>query len=386
MDYEKKYKETIDKLRKLHNDWSSTQNRAAKEIELAFPELGESDDEKIRKGLIEHLKELKEQSVDGSHLKRPEHYDAWIAWLEKQDEQKHINECNMHELTSDEVRKWNDAYEKGYSLGYKNGRNEQKPVEQSLPYRKNETAEKLIALAECLESDGDCLFNGLSGDDYGEFLRVLAKELTEIKPKFKVGDIISDGISEVEIVSIDENKYNVTNGEIENDANMCNWVIYFKDQENWKSANKSCSEENEKHPQLKQECSEEDIRNIQDIDSILFYDRRLTEETCMRLRNFLESLKDRVQPKQEWSEEDEKMWLQIINEMEAIKSNSSTIFEKNIAQDKIDWLKSIKSKYWKPSKKQIKALKGLLDYNIGIYDYNQFQIVDSLYSDLQKLL
>jgi hypothetical protein len=38
------------------------------------------------------------------------------------------------------------------------------------------------------------------------------------------------------------------------------------------------------------------------------------------------------------------MWAQVINEIEAIKSKSSTIFEKNIAQNKIDWLKSIKDR------------------------------------------
>lgn len=67
---------------------------------------------------------------------------------------------------------------------------EQNPTERSLPYEKNETAEKLIALAECLEMDGfgDCLFNGLSGDDYGKLLRVLAIELTEIKPAWSEED------------------------------------------------------------------------------------------------------------------------------------------------------------------------------------------------------
>ena len=44
-----------------------------------------------------------------------------------QKEQKPINQCNTHEPTLDEARKWNEAYEKGYSLGYENGRNEQKP-------------------------------------------------------------------------------------------------------------------------------------------------------------------------------------------------------------------------------------------------------------------
>ena len=55
-------------------------------------------------------------------------------------------------------------------------------------------------------------------------------------------------------------------------------------------------------------------------------------------------LKKQSEQKPTWSEEDEKMCSQVINEMEAIKSNSSTIFEKNIAQDKIDWLKSIKER------------------------------------------
>ena len=37
---------------------------------------------------------------------------------------------NTHEPTLGEARKWNEAYEKGYSLGYENGRNEQKPTQK----------------------------------------------------------------------------------------------------------------------------------------------------------------------------------------------------------------------------------------------------------------
>ena len=40
--------------------------------------------------------------------------------------------------------------------------------------------------------------------------------------------------------------------------------------------------------------SEEDERNIQVIDSVSFYDKSLPEDTCMRLRNWLESLKQRL--------------------------------------------------------------------------------------------
>lgn len=46
-----------------------------------------------------------------------------------QKEQKPINQCSTLEPTLVEARKWNEAYEKGYSLGYENGRNEQKSVQ-----------------------------------------------------------------------------------------------------------------------------------------------------------------------------------------------------------------------------------------------------------------
>lgn len=48
-------------------------------IEYVFPELKESEDERIRKELIGLVKEIKAQP-----LKRLEDYDAYIAWLEKQ--------------------------------------------------------------------------------------------------------------------------------------------------------------------------------------------------------------------------------------------------------------------------------------------------------------
>ena len=39
--------------------------------------------------------------------------------------------------------------------------------------------------------------------------------------------------------------------------------------------------------------SEEDERNMQNIDSVLFYDKKLPEDTCVKLRNFLRTLKQR---------------------------------------------------------------------------------------------
>ena len=43
--------------------------------------------------------------------------------------------------------------------------------------------------------------------------------------------------------------------------------------------------------------SEEDECNIQDIDSVLFYNENLSEDTSMELRNWLQSLKERIRLK-----------------------------------------------------------------------------------------
>jgi hypothetical protein len=100
--------------------------------------------------------------------------------------------------------------------------------------------------------------------------------------------------------------------------------------------------------------------------------------------DWLKSIKDRIQhqSKQEWSEYDK---IQLSEAIQMIEANGTWIRSEDAVKKVSNWLKSIKPNHWKPSGQQIKALKGLLDYNIGVYDYNQFQIVDSLYSDLQKL-
>ena len=41
---------------------------------------------------------------------------------------------------------------------------------------------------------------------------------------------------------------------------------------------------------------------------------------------------------------------------------------------------------WSPSKKQMKSLQDLLEYNIGVFDYQKFMEVKSLYDDLTKIL
>ena len=101
---------------------------------------------------------------------------------------------------------------------------------------------------------------------------------------------------------------------------------------------------------------------------------------------WLKSLKDRVQPqpKQEWSEEDEKMLNQIIKDYERgneswLKGQGSLPFG-----NRITWLKSLKPQNrWKPSDEQMIALQEAMNI-VGILTITGSKI-NSLYQDLKKL-
>lgn len=100
--------------------------------------------------------------------------------------------------------------------------------------------------------------------------------------------------------------------------------------------------------------------------------------------NWLKSLKDRVQlqPKQEWSEEDEKKIMWIVRLI-------STAGFRELDNDKMPcsrsellyWLKSIKPNHWKPSEEQMEALQYATG-NGGTYNK---EALNRLYNDLKTL-
>ena len=79
MNYEKKYKEANDKIATRFG------TNVAKEI---FTDLYESEDERIRKELLEHCKNQAKPYIQTGN-KCPQ-IQSWIAWLEKQHEQKPV--------------------------------------------------------------------------------------------------------------------------------------------------------------------------------------------------------------------------------------------------------------------------------------------------------
>ena len=85
MEYEKKYKEALDRAKK---EWSSNLDNAYKNyrerLEIIFPELNESEDEKIRKELMDFI------YVTCFPVKDLKKKERFLDWLEKQKERKSI--------------------------------------------------------------------------------------------------------------------------------------------------------------------------------------------------------------------------------------------------------------------------------------------------------
>ena len=85
----KAYDEALEraKVYKNHLIESNDDNGAVRELEYIFPELKESEDERIRKGLIQGFLEYES---DYSYFKKLKVTDI-LTWLEKQGEPAEIN-------------------------------------------------------------------------------------------------------------------------------------------------------------------------------------------------------------------------------------------------------------------------------------------------------
>jgi len=81
MDYEKKYKEALGWMQSLYK---GLHGKTKEEAEHFFPELKESEDERIKKTIIRILK------GETGYISK-EDTDRYIAWLEKQGEKKHFS-------------------------------------------------------------------------------------------------------------------------------------------------------------------------------------------------------------------------------------------------------------------------------------------------------
>ena len=88
----------------------------------------------------------------------------------------------------------------------------------------------------------------------------------------------------------------------------------------------------------------------------------------------------RLVQKPAWSEEEEKMIQDIINDIAIAQEQ---VYCKSRCEDEIDWLNSLKERYtWRPSDEQLKAIKWIID---GDNPENWSITLENLYQQLKKL-
>ena len=177
----KAYDEAIERAKKWHNA-SNIDKIDSRIIEEIFPELKESDDEKIKNAILNHLKKMWgncQDNVCGVHVE-----DA-IDWLEKQGEQasSQTNERAWLYLVSD-VLTWKDG------------------IRQYLDDpRVQELAKRL-----CSEYTQKLYNPSNTGKNE-------QKSTDKIEPRFKVGDWVVNKFGDSwHIDSLDKKNYQVSDG------------------------------------------------------------------------------------------------------------------------------------------------------------------------------
>lgn len=170
MDYEKKYKEALGWMQSLYN---GLHGKTKEEAEKYFPELKESEDERIRKELIFYLGDMPEDTELRNGITNRD----VLAWLEKQKSVGEIVE-----------RCKNSWYNEGKIAGMAEGLTDDEKYQQGWH--------------DALEKQGK------------------QKYADKTEPKFKVGDWIitkdknvHKDYSVCKIVEIENNRYHLENGD-----------------------------------------------------------------------------------------------------------------------------------------------------------------------------
>ena len=214
----------------------------ADELNYIFPELSESEDEKIRKQILSFLKEF-----EYDHYRNLD-FSSWIAWLEKQgnkDSQVKLPtftfddilalQCCMETVKKvqndkDLYEKLNDLHGRIYDAYYLEKQGEQNPY-SGVSFKYNSHTWGMCARDGGVEilMDGNLkafisLYKSfiypISSQSALEAVKeekidnqTCVKPADKFKPKFKVGDWISNDMCDAHIASIEDGMYYFDEGD-----------------------------------------------------------------------------------------------------------------------------------------------------------------------------
>lgn len=392
MNYEQKYKEALERAREFMTNKGVAPNadafKTAKELtETIFPELKESEDEKIRQTLIHIVKGACNKygiKYQGKEIGE----EKLLAYLEKQGEQKPIDKVEPKFKVGDWVvfnNDHNSVYQvekiENYEYTLRHILGGSMPLSFS-----HENMIRVWTIKDA--KDGDVLSFDNECSNYhsiGIFKRIASKNEPNgntyrcyvkyggFKEKLEIpknGDELHHCGTSVHPATKEQRDF-----------------LFQKMKEagyEWDAEKKEL-----KKIEQKQSWSEDDEKMCQ--ETIDWFEKKCfpyaleSENPARESIKWLKSLKNRVQLKQEWSKEDEKIWVTISN----LLWEGYNMSDKKTSWEKIkDWLlprvKSLKPQnHWKPSEGQMKHLKSI---SIGWHpSLDDCRILSSLYNDLLKL-
>ena len=344
MDYEKKYKDILS-LAKSYKG-----NNLKEFLDLVFPELNESEDERIRKEILECIETLIKQPGASPRL------SDWIAWLEKQKEnieKEYVFRPLPGTNTTIAAEQAIERAKKGEHLVLAfNG--------MYIPVTKYNNVKELVdeyytRLEKQKEQKPNLLpgFEGLSPDE----------EMSH--PLFLKGFDVGRKVGHIEAkqkpLSTEETELN---------------SVAFLEQLGY-----TCIPPSEQKPaEWKQENNKEltDFENAMMHIGCSFFGKNagLDPNDTIAIKEQANLLLTLIQTPVKWSEEDERNFYWI----------STTIQERNLTPEYtkqvhkiLSWLKSFRP-HWKPSEEQMKHLAAAIE------ESNNNPVLESLYHALQKLL
>ena len=263
------------------------------DLKTIFPELKESEDERIRKELIFYLR------YQHSISENFEDIGKWIAWLEKQGEQKPFDYENA------------DIQQKDFAPKetVKEAESNLTPLERKV---------KDILFSFHINAADGISFDGTMAIVHNliTLCQQEQKPTDKIKPKFKVGDKVIGIVSDMQ--------YYITDVCYDHYYTESGCIIMF------------CSQDNFKLVEQKPAWSEEDEKMVANLVDYFKVDDAL-QYTEKQVVDWLKSLKGRVQPKQEWSEEDQ-------NALEDVREAVVHYWGGETQDILLYWLKSIKQR------------------------------------------
>ena len=209
MDYEKKYKEALERMKSwARGEHPECFTEAQKTAEFIFPELAESEGERIRKGIFKALS--KKDARDVLISQGIEVSDA-LAWLEKQgDKDKLIQDLGKYKVkyTQEVLEKYVN------SMSIKDDERLRKTTIAFLKDFAEQGYENAVECIDWLEKQDELRSTDKEEPtDYNSIDPCFGKPIDNVEPKFKVGDWISHNTANFvfQVVSFGSCGYEVIN-------------------------------------------------------------------------------------------------------------------------------------------------------------------------------